>query len=360
MMEPESILVSSIPYSLGALTTSRLNTSFSRVVTIGEGDFGSVASVILNQDRHPYAVKRTHKPIYSLIDLQHRLQEVYALSSSSSDYVLRYHDAWLEQEVLHIMTERLEPVQTVFPNSFIGAPLQLLWDLVLQLSLGIHSLHCSGTVHVDIKPDNILCCPANTDDSPRIANEDSTWFVGQVTFKLGDFGLARPFVGSDAVLGFSSAFVGLNDDEGDRRYLCPYLLSAQLPPRLKEADMYSLGATIVELLGGDPSNCRNLNAKRAGGSSGAYVASLLQQSALFLDDVVLLDLLGSMIETDPTMRPTAFQVVQCCERALLRLGVLSSPSSIAAGIDDIETLKEIEALQNEIAITEGQIRNHGM
>jgi len=84
-------------------------------------------------------------------------------------------------------------------------------------------------VHLDIKPDNILCKFLTGPDGLKVE-----------TYKIGDFGLA---------VGASVASFDDNFTEGDCRYLAKELLQQHFG-NLTSADVFSLGAMSYELASG--------------------------------------------------------------------------------------------------------------
>ena len=93
-----------------------------------------------------------------------------------------------------------------------------------DLSKGLKKLHANNIVHLDIKSENILYS-----------------FSGK--FKLADLGLAC------MLTNLSSSDI----TEGDSRYLAPELLQimpedSKTIPDLTKADIFSLGATILEIM----------------------------------------------------------------------------------------------------------------
>jgi serine/threonine protein kinase len=87
-------------------------------------------------------------------------------------------------------------------------------------------------LHLDVKPENIL-----------VHAESS----GRVLYKLGDFGLARPWTCSSCSpqLRFRMGSSG-----GDGRYICPELLNSlgSIGNMHPAADIFSLGMSIYELV----------------------------------------------------------------------------------------------------------------
>lgn len=293
---------------------SRFLTQYDDFEELGHGDFGAVTAARNMSDNQRYAVKHSRQPIHGATEEQHRLQEVYALSIvGTSRHVLRYFDAWIDDERLFIATELVN--EGSVRNQPAPWDEQRLWHLTLQAAIGIHALHSSNVAHLDIKPENLLC-----QRDPE---------TGGLIVKIGDFGLARPLDTE-----YMPGCVGLNDDEGDARYLCPVLLSSPDSPFLKEADMYALGMSLIDLAGGDPRNVRN---------SGDYscVSHLSPR---------LVDLIRRLTCPQPNGRPTAFDSARIATEVLVEAGEITvdarSEEELTAKLATVEQLRrEVEALE---------------
>ena len=192
-------------------TRSRLIQDFEVVGPLGDGDFGTVYSCISRLDRRPYAVKATKSQARGTSDRERMLREVHALAalSDSSDsaafHIVRYHQAWMEENRLFIQTElctsTLRKEMTTGRKGCSVSALRLdvtrQFKLLREMLLALDFVHRNGMVHLDIKPENI--------------------FVKNNQYKLGDFGLAaKSSVRARGVEG--------DVDEGDSRYLCLDLL----------------------------------------------------------------------------------------------------------------------------------------
>ena len=102
---------------------------------------------------------------------------------------------------------------------------KLVWQFIAQVSSGLAYLHERDIIHQDIKPDNILI-----DDSG--------------TFLITDFGIstkARSTLRKSVMMG--------NNAGGTTAYMGPERFSRE-PAPVKASDIWSLGATIFELMTG--------------------------------------------------------------------------------------------------------------
>jgi serine/threonine protein kinase len=126
------------------------------------------------------------------------LQEVKALAELSdiSDmaafHIVRYHQAWIEDDRLHIVTDLCHSTLQVEMSKGYLRHEARQYKLLREMLLALKLIHQHGKVHLDIKPENI--------------------FLKDDKFKLGDFGL----VVEESTVG--------EVQEGDSRYMCKDLL----------------------------------------------------------------------------------------------------------------------------------------
>ncbi|KEG13749.1 putative protein kinase, putative,serine/threonine protein kinase [Trypanosoma grayi] len=289
---------------------SRLNNEMSSVEVAAAGSFGVVKKGLFDFDCQHYAVKQTKRMISGEGDLQQRLQEVYALSACNHPNILRYFDGWVEDKAVYVRTEWLADGSVAdFERPLTES---LLRSVIHQIAAALHWLSCHHITHGDVKPENILAC--------RMEN-------GTYTFKLADFGLARPVLGNRP--NTEELFRGTNDDDGDQRYLCPEAFTL-CPFSLQrgEADVYALGASCVELMGGDPALVR----------SGRYTCDFDSYTR------EMQQLVRGMTKSDSKERPNAFTV------ALLTLDPeIQSSEEFSQGCAELEQLREsVTALEREL------------
>lgn len=328
MSGPTTPVECSLNTSVGANTvvTTRLNEEMSRIEDVAEGSFGVVMHGILDMDRRKYAVKQSKKPIAGEGDLQQRLQEIFALSALQHPHILRYYDGWVEERTVYLRTEWL-PL-TVGP-----APLEEaeVATLLRHIGAALHHLHSRDMVHRDVKPENILCTRAApaTDGAPG---------GGAVSYKLCDFGLARPVPPLPA-FDTGEQFRGLNDDDGDRVYLSPEALAVCRSRAAGfEIDIYALGATCLRLMGiADPAQMLQ---RRRRHTPAAPPPEWERSYSRPLRELVL-----QMVHEDPAQRPTAFQVARAfTPKNVLEAGAVRQRRAVVDRlVEEIEQLKRAQA-----------------
>lgn len=200
----------------------RYEHDFVQLSVLGSGEFGTVYKCINKIDGFYYAIKQlriNNKGLKS-----EALQEAYILASSSmvddNCYIIRYYSVWTEYSNLYICMELCE----CSLNKYIEKnPVteELILKVLRDILKCLKKLHANYIVHMDIKPENIL-------------------YSKYGKFKLADLGMAR-------------ITTNLLDEipEGDCRYLaCEVLedVDSSHIPDLTKADIFSLGASILELM----------------------------------------------------------------------------------------------------------------
>ncbi|RMX67929.1 hypothetical protein DD238_000551 [Peronospora effusa] len=192
---------------------------FSELGLIGSGSFSKVYKCIKKIDGWVYAVKKSKRHFRGKADTERALREVQALAAlSSSNHVVRYFDAWIEDDLLYIQLEYLEGcslasfVKKYAPQK---VPEETLCKLLCHLAQALFDMHNKKMVHMDVKLQNVLVGPDEV-------------------YKLGDLGTVAHLDGSMEIR------------EGDNRYLSRELLEGNRN-NLRAGDIFALGATIYEL-----------------------------------------------------------------------------------------------------------------
>ncbi|CAM9920875.1 unnamed protein product [Scytosiphon promiscuus] len=253
----------------------RFATDFEVKEVIGTGNFGTVYKVRSRVDGCLYAVKCSRRRFKGETDRQNMLMEVYALaalcdSAQETINIVRYHQAWIEDERLYIQTELCETSLEKQLESGHRLEINGVYAFLRQTLLGLDILHQHKLVHLDIKPGNI--------------------FVKNGQYKLGDFGLVTPVhvrSGTDVM-------------EGDSRYMSKELLNDD-HSNLTKCDVFSLGITLYEIISGRPlppngDEWHSLRSGKAGMPMGlpAELSKTLQE----------------MMHPEPARRPSAAELLR--------------------------------------------------
>jgi tetratricopeptide (TPR) repeat protein len=168
------------------------------------------------------------------------------------------------------------------------APLSLPESLELTESVGqaLIAAHDAGVIHRDIKPGNIFLC--DTDSPPGLLD---------CCPKLVDFGVAA---NTDVQIKWTGDVVGTP------AYMAPEQARGDAPIDAR-SDIYSLGATLFELVAGRPPH--------VGPNAIATLARLVTTAPPRLCDLrpdipsAVDGLVGRMLETDPRARPSTMREV---------------------------------------------------
>jgi serine/threonine-protein kinase len=182
------------------------------------------------------AVKVLRPGVPETADLRRKrfMREARVAASLKSEHVVRVYDIVApERGKTYIVMELLQG-QTLAERVKRGAlPVAEAVDFVLQAAKPLAEMHDEGIVHRDVKPSNLFLA-RDADGKERI--------------KLLDFGVAafqQPVARADSSLTLSEAVVGTP------RYMAPEQVESSKKVDAR-ADVWALGVTLYELLGGKP------------------------------------------------------------------------------------------------------------
>nr|XP_019542910.2 membrane-associated tyrosine- and threonine-specific cdc2-inhibitory kinase [Aedes albopictus]XP_019542911.2 membrane-associated tyrosine- and threonine-specific cdc2-inhibitory kinase [Aedes albopictus]XP_019542912.2 membrane-associated tyrosine- and threonine-specific cdc2-inhibitory kinase [Aedes albopictus] len=251
---------------------------FEQIAKVGEGSFGEVFKVKSKLDGCLYAVKKSKEFFRGENYRQERLEEVRRYEQfSEHENCVKLYQAWEQEDRLFMQMELCKGSLEDYAREQRFIPEDKIWSIMLDLLLGLKSLHDRNLIHLDIKLDNILI----TDDG---------------VCKLADFGLVFDLSSRN----FNHA------TEGDSRYIAPELMEGRYT---KAVDIFSLGIAILELSSNLelPSNGPLWQNLRSGSLPGELLCRLSQE---------LQDVIRWMMNPVPDCRPSV--------NALLRLPRLAS------------------------------------
>ncbi|XP_042328752.1 wee1-like protein kinase isoform X1 [Sceloporus undulatus] len=273
---------------------SRYATEFHEVEKIGSGEFGSVFKCVKRLDGCIYAIKRSKKPLAGSIDEQNALREVYAHAVlGQHSHVVRYFSAWAEDDHMLIQNEYCnggslaDAISENYRNMrYFSEP--ELKDLLLQVARGLKYIHSMSLVHMDIKPSNIFISRTSIPTTISEDIDDDEWSSSKVVFKIGDLG---------HVTRISSPQV----EEGDSRFLANEVLQENYN-YLPKADIFALALTVVCAAGAEPLPANGDQWHEIRQGKLPRIPQVLSQE--------FVDLLKSMINSDPEKRPSAIALVK--------------------------------------------------
>ncbi|KAJ0962797.1 hypothetical protein J5N97_027919 [Dioscorea zingiberensis] len=252
--------------TIGGDGLSRYRTDFHEIEQIGLGNFSRVFKVLKRIDGCLYAVKRNIQPFHNDMERMRALMEVQALAAlGSHENIVGYYTSWFENDQLYIQMELCDQSLTInggyTPRG--GDVLEALY----QIAKALQFMHEHGIAHMDVKPENI--------------------YIKNGIYKLGDFGCATL---TDRTLRI---------EEGDSRYMPLEMLNDKYE-HLDKVDIFSLGATIYELVKGSPLP-----------DSGPQFSHLREGKISLLPgySMQFQSLLKAMMDPDPKKRPAAKEII---------------------------------------------------
>ena len=206
------------------------------------------------------------------------VNEVRILASVHHQMVIRYYDAFIENDKLFIVTELAR-------GGDIGAKVKrhsarnemmnedMIWGFFIQICQGLKSLHDANILHRDIKAQNIFLVAARE-------------------IKIGDLGVAKVTKG-----GMAYTQIGT-----------PYYMSPEIwrrRPYNKKSDIWSLGCLLYELATlKHPFEARDERSLAEKVMRGVYAPISSSYSA------DLSTMIRLLLNTDPARRPTVEDVLQ--------------------------------------------------
>ena len=133
----------------------RFETDFELLAVIGSGVFGRVVKARMRLDGCDYAVKSMKNRFKSNADRSRMLQEVFALAHicnvEDSQHIVRYHQAWIEDERLYIQMELCDKSLEQALSEDGVMTFDEVFAFTRQMLLSLEILHKNNLVHLDIK-----------------------------------------------------------------------------------------------------------------------------------------------------------------------------------------------------------------
>lgn len=203
---------------------------------LGIGSYGKVYRVTKKKDDKLSLVLKQIS-LFNMKDdeIKEVKNEAKLLSSLNSRYIVKYYESWVENGCLNIIMEFCEKgdlsklikeyssngnnngVSNLLNNNKeTGLPEEKIWNILVQMCIGLNYLHSKKILHRDLKTQNIL-----------ITKNDNV--------KIGDLGVAKALSHTT----FAKTFVGT-----------PYYLSPEIceeKPYNEKSDIWALGCCIYQM-----------------------------------------------------------------------------------------------------------------
>jgi len=207
-----------VPPSRGPL--GKIN-GFQLLKFLGKGTFGAVYQARREADGKIYAIKKVDTRKMTAKERAEAVNEIRVLASVAGEHVITFYEAFVEQDVLYIVTEFAmngDLLQLLKNKRRAGhLPEATVWSYFIQMCLGVKTMHDNNILHRDLKAANVFMC------SPSY-------------LKLGDLGVAKVLKHDQAL---ASTQVGT-----------PYYVAPEVwrnKPYNSKCDMWSLGCLLYEL-----------------------------------------------------------------------------------------------------------------
>lgn len=261
--------LSSSNFSDTSKNESFFDQSFCVVSKIGEGSFGEVFRARKKDDGVDYAVKRI-KCAYGSSMYKSGLREAKVhLELSNNENCVKMIMSWHQNTELFMVFELCRESVDDFVHRVKQVPEKVVWSFLRDMLNALKSLHDRNLVHLDVKLENILITYDNR-------------------FKLADFGLV------------CDVNQTRSQPEGDSRYMAPEVLQNEYH---LTSDIFSLGLSSLEL-------ATNIIMPNSGPVWHGLRRGLIPTNVQGELSPELKSVIISMINPDPLLRPTVYQLVQ--------------------------------------------------
>ena len=188
---------------------------------LGIGSYGTVYKVSKKNTSKIYVLKQI-----SLLGLTEKQIEEYKseaklLSSRKSNYVVKYYDSFIENHNLNIIMEYCDGGDLFqyiekYRKKKIKLKEKIIWQIFIQMILGLYSIHKKKILHRDLKSQNIF-------------------LTKNLDIKIGDLGVSKKLIKTN----FAKTFIGT-----------PYYLSPEIcmeKPYNDKSDIWAIGCILYEL-----------------------------------------------------------------------------------------------------------------
>ena len=190
---------------------------------LGKGGNGKVFKAHNEEENKDYAIKKISIKDLNEDDKIIIENEAEILSKMESDYIVKYHGSSKDNETFYILMEFCEGSDLKkfimdYKDKHLLIGENIIYNIVLEICLGIKEIHKKNLIHRDMKPENIFI----TKDHK---------------IKIGDFGVSRQL---DNTNRYTYSVIGTG------KYMAPEVIKAE--KYNSKVDIWGLGCIIYELL----------------------------------------------------------------------------------------------------------------
>ena len=188
---------------------------------LGIGSYGTVYKVCKKNTGKVYVIKQISLLGLTEKEISEYKSEAKLLSSIKSNYVVKYFDSFIDNHYLNILMEYCDGgdlYQYLEKNrkKKIKLKEKIIWQIFIQMLIGLNSIHKKKILHRDIKSQNIF-------------------LTKNLDIKIGDLGVSKKLIQTN----FAKTFIGT-----------PYYLSPEIcmeKPYNDKSDVWAIGCILYEL-----------------------------------------------------------------------------------------------------------------
>jgi NIMA (never in mitosis gene a)-related kinase len=187
----------------------------------GKGGFGKVYKV--EKEKKLYAIKKICLNEKSKEEIDKIQNEANILSNINNEHIIKFHDSYQDKDAFYILMEYcdgkdLRDLINEYKEQKKQINENLIFNMVLDICLGIKEIHKHNIIHRDLKPENLFRLNDNT-------------------IKIGDFGVSKQL---------ESNKKSASTQVGTENYAAPEIYTEK--KYTNKVDIWALGCIIYELL----------------------------------------------------------------------------------------------------------------
>ena len=260
---------------------------------LGEGGFASVFVAKHKPSRRLFAVKRLEKSsVESAQELRQVCREIRVMRLIRHTNVVRCYDVIHGAACIYIVMGLSHTDLFTYSRHHIGEmDASTNREIAIGLLAGLDYLHTIGVAHLDIKPENIL-----------ITKKVHPWELNRKHIQICDLGLC-------AIAPEQNPLQDIMVTKcGTKGFMCPEMILRRSCEG-RQADMWSVGVTLLDTVQGLPSNWMSIWNKERLGEALNKVLPLVKERSYFLD-AEMQPLISQLLSVDPNNRLTARDALQ--------------------------------------------------
>ena len=152
------------------------NTKYEEIKQLGKGGYGRVIQVKSKSDNKIYAIKEIIIKDEMEISVENIKNEANILSKFNCNNIVKYYDSYLDKDKFYIVMEYCDGqnLQNFIDKNKELIEENILYNIIIQICIGIKEIHNKNIIHRDLKPENIFMNDKNE-------------------IKIGDFGISKYF-----------------------------------------------------------------------------------------------------------------------------------------------------------------------